>query len=190
MRKRIQLSNQGQHSYQQSSNQISERKNMGIFDKFKSKNEAGFFSFSLTQDQIQKKFESKLPLTYEKFFCSLTLSDPNVTILEEGNRVAVKIKATAKIPFVGEKNGTAVLSGIIIFSKEKKSVFLGDPKIDLFSIEGLPSDKAETFKQLAQLAVEQTLKQTPIYQLPDGATARVIKSIEVKEGKLNVSLGL
>jgi len=163
---------------------------MGIFDKIKSLNISGLMAVSLTQEQLQKKVEAKFPATYEKYFSSLTLSEPIVTLCEESDRIGVQIKAAAKIPFIGEKTGTATINGSLYFSAENKTVYITSPEIMHLSLEGVPGDNLEPIRILAQAAIEQKLEKIPIYELSGAISARTIKSIVIKDGKLNVSLGL
>ncbi|THG76872.1 DUF1439 domain-containing protein [Pseudomonas sp. A-1] len=163
---------------------------MGILDKIKSLNTAGLMSFSLTQEQLQKKVNDKFPIYHEKYFISLTLSDPTVTICEKSDRIGAELKAIAKIPLVGEKSGVITINGSLHFSAENKTVYITSPEIARLSIEGVSVDKLELIRILAQAAIEQKLEQIPIYELSGAVSARAIKSITVKDGKLNVSVGL
>lgn len=163
---------------------------MGILDKIKAINNAGLMSFSLTQEQIQKNVEIKFPLTYEKYFSTLTLSDPKVIICEKSNKVGIEVKAITKIPFIGEKTGAITIKGGLHVSKEKKTVYLNTPEIVNLSIEGTSDDSMEAIRALAQATVEKTLEQIPIYELSGAVSARTVKSIAIKDGKLHVSVGL
>lgn len=163
---------------------------MGFFDKIKSLNTSGLMSFSLTQEQLQKKVEAKFPITYEKFFSSLTLSDPIVIICEKSDRIRVEIKASAKIPLVGEKTGAATIKGSLYFSAENKTVYVTSLEIVHLALEGVPGENLEPIRILAQAAIEQKLEKIPIYELSGAIAARTIKSIAIKGGKLNVSVGL
>lgn len=163
---------------------------MSLFDKIKSINESGLMSFSLTQEQLQKKVETKFPMTYEKYFSSLTLSDPTVTICEKSDKIGIQIKATAKIPLIGEKLGGASLQGSLYFSAENKTVYITNPEIVHLSVEGVSDDNLILIKNLAQAAITQKLEQIPIHELSGTVSARAIKSVTIKNGKLNVSVGL
>lgn len=163
---------------------------MGFFSKIKSLNSSGLMSFSLTQEQLQKKIEVKFPIKYEKYFSSLVLSDPKVIICEESDRVGVEMKAIAKIPLIGERAGATAIKGNLSFSAEERTVYIADLEIVRLSLDGVSDENLEPIKILAQAAIKQTLGKIPIYELSGAISARAIKSITVKDGKLNVSVGL
>ena len=58
------------------------------------------------------------------------------------------------------------------------------------SVEGIADESMEAIRVLAQADIEQKLEQIQIYELAGSVSARAVKSIAIKGGKLYVSVGL
>ncbi|WP_157270112.1 DUF1439 domain-containing protein [Azohydromonas aeria] len=148
------------------------------------------FSFGLSQEFLQKQVQKEFPATFEKPMGTLTLANPLLHIEKDSTRIGIRMDVTAKAPLLGPKIGSVKLTGELVFPEGSRKLYVGEPEISILNIDGVSTGKTEFLAKLVHPALEHALKKVPVYEIPEGVTAKVIKDIYVADGKLRVALGL
>lgn len=168
---------------------------VGAFVYFKGKR----YKIVITQEEIDSALAEKFPASKDYLLVfRITYSNPQVTLLEEEDRVQVGLDATLNIRLKEEpKNlggGATVTSGIR-YDSEKQEFYLDDTEFDRLEIQGIPEEWLETVTEVASKAAREFVETMPIYRLEakDAKTAAakmLLKDFEVREQEIHVTLGI
>ena len=153
----------------------------------------------ITEQQIDAKLAEMFPAekTYFAIF-HLTLTNPEVTLLPESDRIQVELAAILNLRIPGQSRdlgGMLLVTSGIRYDHEEKAVFLTDPVIEKIQIEGVPQKHLEKVSAVATKAAGDFLISQPIYRL-EGTDAKttaaklLLKNVEVKEQEIVLSLGI
>ena len=154
---------------------------------------ASDYTLEITQAQLQEQLVKLMPLKQEKMFVTVTLSDPTLELGIEGNKVGVYSALDVTAPGGVKGTGRAKIVGNISYKKDTGEFFLYKPTIAQIEIDQIPSSFHSNVKQLAQYALDSSVKNKPIFTLdannPQQNMAKsMLKSVEVKPGKLLVTV--
>ncbi|MGV7235799.1 MAG: DUF1439 domain-containing protein [Nitrosomonadaceae bacterium] len=168
---------------------------LGTFLYFKGKR----YEVVITQEQIDTTLAKTFPATKKYLFIfSITYSNPQVTLLEEDDRIKVNMDATLNIRLNDEsKNlggGCTITSGIR-YDSEAQEFFLDDAQFDRLEIQGIPDAYLDQITKFASESAKEFVESKPIYRLEakDGNTTAakmLLKGFEVKNQSVHVSLGI
>lgn len=153
----------------------------------------------IPQATIDSALSEKFPASKEYLLIfSITYSNPQVTLLEEEDRVRVGLDAALNIRFNHEpKNlggGATVTSGIR-YDSETQEFYLDDAEFDQLEIQGIPEKWLEKVTEIASKAAKEFVETRPVYRLEakDAMTAAaklLLKDFEVRDQAIHVTLGL
>ncbi|CAA0117703.1 Uncharacterised protein [BD1-7 clade bacterium] len=151
----------------------------------------------LSEEELHQKFKESVP--YKKnylFVIDVFLKNPRLELLEENNRVKVGLDVTFNIivndqPF----GGSLDVSGGVKYSNKNGGFYLDSPAIEQLDVTGVPPEYTDQASKYLEAAVKSYYEDRPIYVLSsfksDEALAKmVLKSVEVKDKKLLLQLGL
>lgn len=168
---------------------------IGAFVYFKGKR----YEVVIPQAKIDSAMSEKFPATKEYLFIfSITYSNPQVTLLEDEDRVQVGLDVTLNIRLNDEPKklggGATVTSGIR-YDSERQEFFLDDAVFDRLEIQGVPEKWLEKVTEVASAAAKKFVQSRPVYRLEakDAKTAAaklLLKDFEVREQAIHVTLGL
>jgi len=152
------------------------------------------FVITLTQRDIQSQVEKKFPITEESDFYTLTLKNPKVDLQEGSGRIGL-IANAAVATLMGESSGVIHIDGAIKYVRERGEFILGDATARAVEIEGMSAMVRQKVAELATEVLRDYFNKNPIYKLKADASAEAaiksaLKSVTVKDGKLQVELGL
>jgi hypothetical protein len=167
----------------------------GVFIYFKGKR----YEVVIPQEQIDTTLAKTFPATKKYLFIfSITYSNPQVTLLEDDNRIQVALDATLDIRINNEPKklggGCTITSGIR-YDSETQEFFLDDAQFDRLEIQGVPEVYLDQITKFASNAAKEFVESKPIYRLEakDGKTTAakmLLKGVEVKDQSIRVTLGL
>lgn len=151
------------------------------------------FTVEITEAQLQEQIVKLMPVTQEKMFVTVTLSEPVLELGIEGNKVGVQSKLQVDAPGGVKGTGKAKIVGNISYKKETGEFFVYKPTIAEIQIDQLPDQLQSNVKELAQYALNSSIKNKPIFTLEDSNPQQkmaksMLKSVEVKPGKLVVTV--
>jgi hypothetical protein len=153
----------------------------------------------ITQDKIDSSLAERFPVTKKYLLIlSITYSNPQVTLLENEDRVQVGLDATLSIRIDGESKdlgGTAVVSSGIRYDSETQEFFLDDAEFTKLEIAGVPDKWLTKVSDFASKAAKEFIETRPVYRLQakDSKTAAakmLLKGFEVREKAIYVTLGI
>ena len=167
----------------------------GTYFYFKGKR----YEVVITQEQIDTGLSERFPAS-KKFLLifTVTYSNPQVTLLENENRVEVGLDA--KIDFrlndeLKELGGGATVTSGIRYDNETQEFFLVDTEVSRFEVQGIPKKWLIQVTEIASRVAQQFIESKPIYQL-EGKDAKthaaklLLKEVEVRDQEVHVTLGL
>ncbi len=145
----------------------------------------------ITQDQIDTSLSDRFPATktYLLIF-SITYSNPQVTLLEDKDRVQVGLDATLQI-----LGGGATITSGIRYNSETQEFYLDDAEFARLEIQGIPDKWLNQVTEVASKAAREFIETKPIYKLEakDAKTAAaklLLKGFEVRDQAIYVTLGI
>jgi len=167
----------------------------GAFIYFKGKR----YEVVITQEQVDSAIVEKFPVT-KKFLIifELTLSNPQVQLLEKDNRIQVGLDAALNMKAKGgnkKMSGSCAMTSKVRYDAGTHEFYLTDSQVDRLEIEGIPEKYLEKVSQAASAAAEKYLEDFSVYKLEgeDGkmAAARLLlKDLQIRDHKIYVVLGL
>ncbi len=157
------------------------------------------FDLVITQSQIDAGLSERFPATKEFLLVfSLTYANPQVTLLEDRDRVLIALEATLNLRIEGEpKNlsGSVAMTTAIRYDSETQDFFLDDAVFERLAIQGVPDKWLAKVTEVASLAAQEFLEAKPIYRLEakdakSTAAKLLLKGFEVRNQALHVTLGI
>jgi len=153
------------------------------------------YTVSLTQQQLQDEVARKFPFDQKLLFITVTYSNPQIVLESSSDRVGFALDIEAKLSGNQSVKGHAGGDWNLRYEPEEGALYFDDPKIDRIDIGGLSPSAQEQIARVAKPLVEAYLKRVPVYRLKPGdlrqqVAKAVIKSVNVKKGRLIIVIGL
>jgi hypothetical protein len=157
------------------------------------------YEILITKDQIDASLSERLPVTKRYLLVfSITYSNPQVTFLDDENRVQVGLEATLNIRLDGDSRnlgGTAVVTSGIRYDSDTQEFFLDDAEFNKLEIVGIPDQWLRQVTDFSSKVAREFLETRPVYRLQakDSKTAAaklLLKDFEVRQQAIHVTLGI
>lgn len=157
------------------------------------------YEVAITQDQIDAGLSKRFPATKKYLLIfSITYTNPQVTLLEEYDRIQVGLDAKLNIRLNGEQKelgGGVSVTSAIRYDSETQEFFLDDVEFDRLEIQGVPDQWMGRVTEFASKAAQEFIETQPIYTLEakDAKTSAakfLLKGVEVREQVICVTLGV
>ncbi|MEO0016865.1 MAG: hypothetical protein RLZZ522_148 [Verrucomicrobiota bacterium] len=153
----------------------------------------------ISQQQIDNALAGRFPVSkkYLGIF-EVIYSNPQVTLLEDRDRIQVGLEATLNIRINQEPKklgGGCTITAGIRYDSETQEFFLDNAEFDRFEIHGIPDAYLEQVAQFASKAAREFVESKPIYRLKakdtkSAAAKLLLKNCEVRDQSVQVTLGL
>lgn len=157
------------------------------------------YVFRFTQSQLQEKLNARMPLkrSYLLLF-EVTLDRPRIALVNGTDRVAAGLDLLLNVRVGNEPKplgGTIDVSGSVRYAAQTGEFFLDDPRIEQFSVQGIPEKHAAKARSAIAKAVAVYYAEHPIYQLKvtdiqQAAARLVLQKVEVVDQTLVLTLGI
>ena len=153
----------------------------------------------IPQDKIDAALSEKFPVKKEYLLLfNIEYKNPQVTLLEEDDKVRVGLDAMLQIRLPGESKelvGGATLTCGLRYEPETKEFYLDEAKFDRLEIEGIPEKYLDKVSEVASIAATEFVERWPVYRLEGEdlkmSTAKLLlQGLEVENKTLIVTLGL
>ena len=155
-----------------------------MFDKLKDK----LLTVVKTQDEVQQEIEKKFPYEYKDMpGLVISLSSPQVWLLDEYNQVELSVDVCIKAVLVGEYSGNVGVRGQIEYDKESKKIVLNDPEVIKLDIPGLTGKWLETAHVALNLLIKNHLQELFCCPMPEGVAYSMIKSLSIEKRVLKIA---
>lgn len=143
---------------------------------------------------LQQKIERGFPLTKKKALISATLSAPTVLLAEGSDRLGIGLDVKVSAP---GKNyyGKVEIDGEIHYNPATGSFSVMNSRVRKLQSTAIPQRYRDMVKGIVDKIVRRYLSEVPVYRLKEEdfeqSLARfALKSVQVREGKLVVVIGL
>ncbi|MCP5419316.1 MAG: DUF1439 domain-containing protein [Gammaproteobacteria bacterium] len=152
------------------------------------------YRLKLSRAVLQRAVASRFPLQTRKYLLSVTLSDPEVILEEETQRIGIEFAATMSLAEKLTWNWRGIVEGGLEYRRSDAAFYLRDLRIR--RIDGAPpAYPAAAPPNVAERLLQSALADYPLYRLDEGgfkqALARLlVKSVRVGSDGVLVELGL
>ena len=163
-------------------------------------------TITLTNQEIQDKVRAKFPVEKTQNNIKISISNPKVTLDGTRERLVIDTDLTVKLPQVkvGRKGrtitppaltGKAVVDGDITYDKAAGTVYFANGALKDFKLDQRPAEYNAKVKTMGESSVKSQLNKMTIFALDDSkmeqaAAKQLLQSIKVKDGILEIHLGL
>lgn len=152
------------------------------------------YTVQLSEADLQKKVESRMPIIKKKLIAQLTIAQPQVILQEGSDRVEVMAHVTISMISGFKGTGTAHVEGRISYDPDKGEFYFLDSEVKSIKIDKLPDAFRKKAPKMIGSAMKIALDHLPVYRFNDDLKHRlakaVLKSVSVKNRKLEIVLGL
>jgi hypothetical protein len=94
----------------------------------------------------------------------IRLSRPRLTLLAGTDRVALDMEAYVAPPFLKQSwTGSLALSGRLSVDPVRGAVFMREPRVDRFAIDGVDAARQRQFGRVANLLMDKAVGDVPVY---------------------------
>ncbi|NOX67382.1 MAG: DUF1439 domain-containing protein [Chlorobi bacterium] len=152
------------------------------------------YTVEITEPELQEKILKIMPLVKNKFFVTVTLSEPKVDLQSENNNIAIFCRVEVTAPGGIKGTGKVKVSGSLKYEQKKYEFFLKDPVLESLEIDKVPDKFIPKIKNMSQQIITKVLAKRPVYKLKDNnlkhkLAKSLLQSITVKDEILYVVLG-
>jgi len=150
----------------------------------------------LTEQDLQARISENFPISKNYLFVgTVTFANPRINLRRDDDRVGLGIDISLENAGGGSRAGVVEMIAAVVYDAEKKSLFLAQPELQHFAIDGVPEQNVQLLSALAMPALEKMLRRNPVYRLkPDGGTKKIaamlVKDVRVRNGRLEIVYGV
>jgi hypothetical protein len=115
--------------------------------------------------KLQAGVERRFPVSNRALeLFDIQLSRPQLTLLAGTDRVALNLDAYVAPPFIKQSwSGSMALSGRLQVDAARGAVFLTDPHVDRFIIDGVDAERQRQFGKVANVLMSKVISDVPVY---------------------------
>jgi hypothetical protein len=154
---------------------------------------AAAYTVLLTAGEIEAVVAPGFPVVQEMAMGSVTFAHPKVVLTPGSNRLGLGMDVTADLPGGMQATARAVVDGDLAYDPARREFHLREPRVKSLTARGLPEAFAPVVADAVTQLARERLPIIVLYQLPDDpmtSPLRLLKSAEVRDGKVRVELGL
>ena len=152
----------------------------------------------ITEAELQERISKKFPLTKShQFLGTITYENPQITLRREDNRVEFGLEISVSNITVNNAamRCSAVILASVFYEPKKKALFLTDPLLQQFVLNGAQQQDAQALSALFMPAMEKLLKRKPVYRFKDqdsvtNIAGMLVKDIRVRNGCIEIVWGI
>jgi hypothetical protein len=152
----------------------------------------------IPRDDLQTDMAKRFPIEADKHVVILTASDPQLELLGNVNRIAVRLRLQATTTSGDSQlTGTSRVEGRIEYVEAEHAFYLRDPKVtelQMDSADHVPG--VRLIERASRSAVETLLRTHPVYRLDqrrsekEAKAIRHLRSVRVEDQDLVLEVGL
>lgn len=158
-------------------------------------NSANAFSYTktFTEEELQARLESVMPIERKKFFLTVVVSEPALALISDENKLGIEATIQATVPGGFSGSGRANVVGSIDYNAEEGAFYIREPEVVSLSINGIPERHHNSVKAFAQTLLATSLSAYPVFRFQDDnlkhkLAKSTLESVVVENQKLLVKL--
>ena len=148
------------------------------------------YDLLITEQQLQDTLNQQLPYRHNGQWMSLSITQAQLDLLGEGNRVALHNDFILVSQLGLQSRGNLHAEGTVRFDNDQKAFFIDEPIIKDVDIEGVPEQFKASVIQLAQQTLSPALSERPVYVLRDEGNEKLarmlLKTLEITENDVRL----
>ncbi|MFT6861632.1 MAG: hypothetical protein ACJAVK_000184 [Akkermansiaceae bacterium] len=155
-----------------------------------------FVTLVFTEKEIQEKIGRKFPKEKEVFnIIKIVIEEPEVSFMGENNRLQLSLKAKVIVPYLRTDDIRGVFSSSLRYERDDHTLRTSDYRVESLKTEVLPKKYEDRVREAFGFLASTLLDDQIVYTLKakdyQGKMAEMLlQEIKVKEGRLEVVLGL
>lgn len=116
--------------------------------------------------KLQAGLDRRFPLNNRVLeLFEINLSRPQLSILPDGERIALSMDALVAPPFLRQSwSGTMAMSGRLFIDAAQGAIFMAEPRVDRFAIDGVDESRQRQLAKVANVLVDQLIRDVPLYR--------------------------
>jgi hypothetical protein len=92
------------------------------------------------------------------------LSRPQLALLPGSERIALSMDASVAPPFLKQSwSGAMSMSGRLFVDAARGAVFMGEPRVERFVVDGMDEARQRQFTKVANVLVDKVISEVPVY---------------------------
>jgi hypothetical protein len=157
------------------------------------------YVLAIPEADLQHRLAERMPMQRSVLgIIQITLDNPRVALVEGSNRVDAGLDITLNVTMGRQARplgGTIDVSGGVRYQAEGGQLFLTDPVIEQFQVQGVPEQHAARVREALQAGLAEYFATRPIYTLRktdarQAAARLLLRDIEVVDRELVITLGI
>lgn len=153
------------------------------------------YTHSFTEAELQQQIEKVMPIVKKKYFLTMTLSNPQIDLIEGANEIGLKSNINVDAPGGMGGKGQAHIVGQLDYKQAEGAFYFRNARLVDLTLEGVSPELLPEIKKAAQSGLTRSLSKRPVYVLKDTDVKQKIakstlKSIMVKNQELEITFGI
>ena len=157
------------------------------------------YKVELSEKKLQKKISAMMPMEASKYYFTVTLSEPEIELIEGRNEIGVFTHIEVVVPKIKRAkikgSGRTKITGSLSYESERCEFFFKNPVIEMLEIDKVSERYIPVVKSIVQFIAHKILAKFPVYRLKDEnlkhkLAKSMLQSITVKDKKLLLELSL
>lgn len=153
-------------------------------------------SLSFTEEELQAKISVKFPKKEKVLgIIDIIIDEPKVNLVGLDNRIRFQASATVVVPFVGEEKIGAIFSSSVSYNRADHTLRTSDYELEELQTDRISENYEPTVRTSITAASRELFDDEVVHtiedeDLEDMLGRLLIQQIKVKNGRLEISLGL
>ena len=148
-----------------------------------------------TRDDLQAKLTKKFPRKEKHPLMAVTFSNPQILLQPGADAMGIRLDIKVAPRLGKQRKGRVVAEGNIEYRPKDGEFFIVNPRVLAIELENLKQKYQKSVRSVADRIVEQYLSEVAVYRLDQTdfkqkVAKLVLKSVDIKDGKLVVVVGL
>ena len=146
-----------------------------------------------TQADLQARVGPQFPMQRNLLGIAVTFADPLVLLSETENRIGVELTVSVAVSETIKGRGRGMTDGVLVYKPAAGQFVLTEPRLRNLKVENIPQEQQARVRETIDWVARNALAEIVVYQLTDKdlrekMAKRMLRSVEVKNGKLVVEL--
>ena len=148
-----------------------------------------------TREDLQARLSKEFPRKEKHPLMAVTFSNPEILLEPGADAMGVRLEIKIAPRLGKQRTGKVVAEGDIEYRPQRGEFFIVNPKVISIEVDHLKGKYQNRVRSVADRIVEQYLSEVAVYRLDQKdfkqkVAKLVLKSVDVKDGKLVVVVGL